>query len=362
MSTIIHKRVTMLELFYDLVFVYAISKITGMVHHLHHGSIDWITFVQFIAVCLFMDQIWVHQTAYVNKYGTSTVTDCIGLALNMFGAVYVSNSINTTWETTFYPFNIGMMAMVISLALQYYFHGRCTGTFTPEIKELILRCIAEVIMIGVGLALGYQIGIWIVIVTYIIVSLLPVRNWTIENTNLPHLVERVSLLTIILFGEMIVTITQFFDITQFGVLPVITFIGSVTLFGTYVFQIEEMIDLHRQEKGFLLIYAHFISFIALEMITASWGFLEQQPDPFFLWWFMFGGLVTFYLSLFALTYYHKAAKKLPTSLVVQLGGLILVAAGIAYFVASDPILFAAVVALLNSVILLKIWLFNRKHH
>lgn len=36
-SLIKHKRVEFTELFYDLVFVYAISKTTALIHHLHHG-------------------------------------------------------------------------------------------------------------------------------------------------------------------------------------------------------------------------------------------------------------------------------------------------------------------------------------
>ena len=35
-----HKRVEFSELFYDLVFVYAISKTTALIHHLHHGVLS----------------------------------------------------------------------------------------------------------------------------------------------------------------------------------------------------------------------------------------------------------------------------------------------------------------------------------
>ena len=35
-----HKRVEFSELFYDLVFVYAISKTTALIHHLHHGFLS----------------------------------------------------------------------------------------------------------------------------------------------------------------------------------------------------------------------------------------------------------------------------------------------------------------------------------
>ena len=39
MSSITHKRVEFTELFYDLVFVYAISKTTSIIHHLNDGII-----------------------------------------------------------------------------------------------------------------------------------------------------------------------------------------------------------------------------------------------------------------------------------------------------------------------------------
>ena len=35
----ITKRVSLVELFYDLVFVYMVSRATEMIHHLHHGIV-----------------------------------------------------------------------------------------------------------------------------------------------------------------------------------------------------------------------------------------------------------------------------------------------------------------------------------
>lgn len=35
-----HKRVEFSELFYDSVFIYAISKTTALIHHLHHGVLS----------------------------------------------------------------------------------------------------------------------------------------------------------------------------------------------------------------------------------------------------------------------------------------------------------------------------------
>ena len=47
-STIKHKNVEFTELFYDLVFVYAISKTTELIHHLHGGVVGGEAFFAFI--------------------------------------------------------------------------------------------------------------------------------------------------------------------------------------------------------------------------------------------------------------------------------------------------------------------------
>ena len=50
----------MFELFYDLVFVYAISRITAMIHHPVNGSIPLVTFLQFLLVVIVVMQIWLY--------------------------------------------------------------------------------------------------------------------------------------------------------------------------------------------------------------------------------------------------------------------------------------------------------------
>ena len=45
------KKVTMLELFYDLVYVLAVAKATGIIHHLHNGVVGVESYVKFICSC-----------------------------------------------------------------------------------------------------------------------------------------------------------------------------------------------------------------------------------------------------------------------------------------------------------------------
>ena len=52
MATLIkHKRVEFSELFYDLVFVFAISKATALIHPIHNGVLAWDSLLDFFIFC-----------------------------------------------------------------------------------------------------------------------------------------------------------------------------------------------------------------------------------------------------------------------------------------------------------------------
>lgn len=94
MSKILPKKVSMTELFYDLIYVLEVQKVTGVIHHLHHGQISIDTYLKFAFACLVILLLWFNQTIYINKYGTNSYYDIIGMFLHMFGAVYISNNIS----------------------------------------------------------------------------------------------------------------------------------------------------------------------------------------------------------------------------------------------------------------------------
>ncbi|OYS01638.1 hypothetical protein CBF63_09105 [Lactobacillus johnsonii] len=56
----------MFELFFDLVFVYAISRITAMIHHPVNGGIPLTTFLEFLLVVVVVMEIWLYQVVYFN--------------------------------------------------------------------------------------------------------------------------------------------------------------------------------------------------------------------------------------------------------------------------------------------------------
>ena len=71
-STIKHKNVEFTELFYDLVFVYAISKTTELIHHLHDGVVGGEAFFAFIITTFVPVDAWMLQTVFTNQYGKNS--------------------------------------------------------------------------------------------------------------------------------------------------------------------------------------------------------------------------------------------------------------------------------------------------
>ncbi len=84
MTTLIkHKRVEFSELFYDLVFVFAISKVTTLIDHLHNGILTWNSFLDFFMAVLVLTDSWMIQTVYTNRYGKNSLFNIVIMFIKM---------------------------------------------------------------------------------------------------------------------------------------------------------------------------------------------------------------------------------------------------------------------------------------
>ena len=71
-------------------------------------------------------------------------------------------------------------------------------------------------------------------------------------SNLPHLIERLSLLVIITFGEMVMGLAQFFTTEDFSINSVLLFIIMASLFLFYFGEFDHAIDEHYANTSFLI--------------------------------------------------------------------------------------------------------------
>ena len=115
-----------------------------------------------------------------------------------------------------------------------------------------------------------------------------------NQINLPHLIERISLLVIITFGEMIMGLADFFTLEHFSIHSILYFIIMINLFMNYFGQFDHAIDEEGENKGIFLIYSHYPIFIGLIMVTVSMSFLvNPEANHFFATSFFYAGIGLF---------------------------------------------------------------------
>ena len=319
---IIAKKVSMMELFYDLIYVFAVGKITEMIHHPHNGVIDMITYIKFCAGCIIILTLWFQQTIYINKYGSNRWYDVTGMFLHMFGAIYMTNHISIDWSSNFFDFNIAVIFMLVILIIQYYLKSREYKKVPLGITNHIKLLSVALVVIIVSIISGEKIGVFISPINFIIMMFLPSifnNNKNVEmDINFPHLVERMSLITIIIFGEMVISLAGAFRNNGFGIIPLMMFAGMILSFGTYVLQIEKVVNHYQKTRGFIMIYAHIGIFIGLSTLTACIAMKDNtEINEIFLKLFNWLGITIFYLSLLLTTVYNKDKYKIKIKDVIM---------------------------------------------
>lgn len=361
LKKIIAKPVGMFELFYDLVFVYAISRITAMIHHPVNGSIPLVTFLQFLLVVIVVMQIWLYQVIYFNRYSKNQFLDIGSLVLNMFVAVYLANNINTEWRITFHYFNIAMAAMILILFCQYLF----VKADNNDKQAFLIILGLEFILIILGLISGYPVGIYFCISGYIVGFILPLflkGMFKAERVNFPHLVERVSLIVIIAFGEAIVNLTSYFNSKTPLVYAAFLFLSLVLMFASYVVLSDELIDHHQISKGFILMYSHIAIVVAILLSTVAILYLQMQNiNKTFLFFLIIFSIALYYFSLAINQVYNKSECRFSIRNLLTL--LLIFALGVSYlwFVIESKIGISICLLIWNLVFFLEFYLRGNKH-
>lgn len=308
------KKVELIELFYDLIYVYAISKLTLLIEEPEGGIIPLSGFLRYIVVCFVILQAWLYLTNYVNRYGRWKWYEYALTAVNMTATVYMANTISTEWNQMSLTFNLAMLVMLLCVAAMYFIQARIKeqdiGAAKNSLTILTVDCLLYFAAFLASAMNADQMVIWVDVAAVLVGAFLPffIRGkFDISIISFPHLAERFELITIITFGEGVVGMTDFFDVRNFSMHPVLVFAVVLALFGCYVVQIHYLCNHHRVDRSLRLMFSHYFIVIAVNLITVALKFLENpEADPMFTAILMCGAMVLFYVSIFSDSiYYHE---------------------------------------------------------
>lgn len=206
MADTLSKRVSLIELFYDLVFVYMVSQATGLIHHLHHGVVSLTTLGIFFLVVIVFINSWMVQMVFTNRYGKSSWTNIIFSFVDMAIVLYMSNAFTVTFDRKLATFFIAAGLLSLTLCLQYlitYFQAekevdkKITVAFTG-----ILGFRTVTLLIG-----GFFYNTWgiaIALAGIVVSRIAPAFTGKYTRHHLiifSHILERLTALIIVMFGK-----------------------------------------------------------------------------------------------------------------------------------------------------------------
>ena len=193
------KKVELIELFYDLIYVYAISRMTMLVEEPTGGVLSTQQFLRYLVASLLVLQAWLYMTNYVNRYGAWTWYEYGLSAVNMMAAVYMANTISPDWNSMSAAFNYAMLVMFLSVAVRYAIQMRGPEAGAARNSLTILGIVCG-IYAGSCVLHALRWNDWVIfldtaaVLTGAFLPFLLRGNFQSGIISFPHLVERFELL------------------------------------------------------------------------------------------------------------------------------------------------------------------------
>ena len=348
-----HKRVEFTELFYDLVLVFAISKTTALIHHLHDGILTWSSLFDFLMSLLVLVNSWMIQTVYTNRYGKNSFFNMVIMFINMGLLLFISNMIGHDWQLYFHSFCWAVGTLTLTLFFQYlveYYRKSTDPANRKSIKGFLWMTGLRTFGVYLAALLPINLGIYVFILSILLTFIMPItmtRKGKRFQVNLPHLIERISLLVIITFGEMIMGLANFYTLEDFSIYSILYFIIMVALFMFYFTQFDHAIDEASNQNGIFLIYSHYSIFIGLLMITVSMTFLlNPEANHLFVTSFFYIGIGLFQAAVLANSPFNKKYLQYSNTFYLIEAGMFVIAFLLSLIFASTPMIVVTIATIL----------------
>ncbi|EEK44173.1 MULTISPECIES: low temperature requirement protein A [Bacillus] len=299
------KKVTWLELFYDLLFVAAVATATEVLHHTEKGYIHPEYILKFILIFIPIWWAWTGQTMFINRFGQDFLHQRIFMILQMVFVLIMISSLSVNFDQYYHSFLIGYIGLRVLTAIQYlvvvklekgyekkvawylgtHFWIGITISFTSIFFESWIRYV----VLYAGILFDIIVPFW-------------GRKYLVKAPiNTAHLLERFALLTLILFGESVVSTLAVLQ-PQKGdwhsiLFSIVSFILIISMWWQYFDNVEKKVDKSIKTAGQSIIYGHLFILMSLSMIAVSIKllFLNEVHYSFILY-LVFGSVLLYFFA------------------------------------------------------------------
>ncbi|WP_448972497.1 low temperature requirement protein A [Oribacterium sp.] len=354
------KKVNLTELFYDLVFVFGISKITHILESLESGIFSLKEIIIYIVVFVCFINVWNVQTVYMNRYGKHNLLHIMIMTVfQMPALVFMAANVSSDMEESWTAFTLALFWIAVIQFLQYTYaytknkHSEYDRKLIHDFQKLLfvrlLAILSSLFLSGIGRILLTGFGF----ILSVLGTTLFQKDMERVPINLPHLIERLTLLTIITLGEMLIAAADFFEIEKFSIYSVLILFQVVALFLFYIAEFDHAIEEKLPcQSGAGLIYNHYFVWFGLNLCTIDLDYANEAMGIARVI-MMFLGLFLFYLGVFNNAHLNKKTHKLNKKLMIPFVLVYLLGLGSSFLFQSNvpvSIIFCTLTIVLETVL------------
>lgn len=142
------------------------------------------------------------------------------------------------------------------------------------------------------------------------------KDMAMVPINMPHLIERLTLFTIITLGEMLMATANFFELEKFSINSVLLMFQVAALFLFYILEFDHAIeDNLPYQSGTGLIYKHYLIWFGLNICTIVLDYANDAMGIIRVI-MMFLGLFMFYLGVLSNSRLNKKSHQLDKKIMI----------------------------------------------
>lgn len=280
------KKVVYIELIYDLIFVFLLRRNNALLTLSSGDFFGLYELSTYLLSILIILQIWVFSVMYINRYGENSLADHCFLFANMYLLYYMGTETRLDWELHYSVYNTAWALILVNLFLQYLLKGRKVAHMHVHAPRLTytraILYIIEAAMVFITIPVFLNTGISFAWVPLLFGFIAPIATNRIEIAvpiSFEHLTERVMLFVVFTFGEMIISLAEYFEdgFSASGIyFSVMGFLIVIGLFMSYGYLYTHVIDRNKGTNGKIYLLLHVMIILSLNNITIC---LEYMPNP-----------------------------------------------------------------------------------
>jgi low temperature requirement protein LtrA len=269
-----HRHATWLELFFDLIIVVALAHAGEILSETHNGHIAPQQFLHFVLVFLPLWWIWAGHTIYANRFDTDSRQHRLSTLLIMFLLIVISAQISADTQEH-YALNVACYcAARLIIAVMYFVSRRKhhdRGGFATQVGT-VFAFGAAISLSSILLEPPWSYVVFYAGIVFDMAGLVLLnRRLHVVPAHTQHLVERVGLLTIIMLGESVISISAALADIAWNTSNVIAAVSGFVMVSAIWWIYYDSFHLLEQRKfktGHSILYSHFFLFVGLAILAS----------------------------------------------------------------------------------------------